>query len=146
MTATPVVLFACVHNAGRSVVAQLLTEHYPAGAVQARSAGSQPGTAVHPAVAAVLAERHLDAAAHRPALLSAADVQHADVVVTMGCGESCPVVPGTRYQDWPVPNPKDQDLETVRRVVDDIDRRVRALLAALLPDRPLPPPARAAGG
>ncbi len=127
----PVVLFACIHNSGRSVAAQVLAEHHAQGAVEVRSAGSQPGDGVNPAVAAVLAERGLTTDGHRPTLLTRDGVEDADVVVTMGCGETCPVFPGKRYEDWPVDDPKGQDLETVRRIVDDVDVRVRALLASL---------------
>ena len=127
----PVVLYACIHNSGRSVAAKVLTQHYARGAVEVRSAGSEPGSEVNPAVAAVLAERGLATDDHVPSLLTAQSVQDSDVVVTMGCGETCPVFPGTRYEDWQVDDPKGQDLETVRRIVDDVDARVRALLADL---------------
>jgi arsenate reductase (thioredoxin) len=127
----PVVLYACIHNSGRSVAAQVLTERYAHGAVTVRSAGSEPGTAVNPVVAQVLAERGLSTVSHTPALLDHELVQGADVVVTMGCGETCPVFPGKRYEDWPVTDPKDQDLSTVRAIVHDIDRRVRGLLTEL---------------
>lgn len=127
----PVVLFACIHNSGRSVAAQVLAEHYAQGAVEVRSAGSEPGDGVHPGVAAVLAERGLSTDGHRPALLTREGVEQADVVVTMGCGETCPVFPGKRYEDWPVEDPKGQDLDAVRRIVDDVDARVRGLLQQL---------------
>jgi arsenate reductase (thioredoxin) len=127
----PVVLYACIHNSGRSVAAQVLTRHHAAGAVDVRSAGSEPGAGVNPVVAAVLAERGLSTADHVPALLDPATVEAADVVITMGCGETCPVLPGKRYEDWPVADPKDRDLDTVRAIVDDIDTRVRTLLADL---------------
>ena len=131
MTDRPVVLYACIHNSGRSVAAQVLTAHYAAGAVEVRSAGSEPGAGVNPAVAAVLAERGLSTAEHRPSLLTPERVQDSDVVVTMGCGETCPVFPGKRYEDWQVEDPKGQDLDVVRRIVDDVDRRVRGLLGEL---------------
>lgn len=122
----PVVLYACIHNSGRSVAALYLTRHlFPQ--LDARSAGSEPGTAVNPGVARVLAERGIDTADHVPALLTSEGVQEADVVVTMGCGETCPVFPGKTYEDWPVEDPKGRDLETVRRIVDDVEDRVRAL-------------------
>jgi arsenate reductase len=129
MTQKPVVLFACVHNSGRSVAARVLTEHYADGAVEARSAGSQPRGSVNPVVAQVLAERGLSTEAETGTQLSTQTVEAADVVITMGCGESCPFVPGKRYEDWPVEDPAGQDLETVRRIVDDVDGRVRQLLA-----------------
>ena len=135
MSDRPTVLYACVHNSGRSVAAKVLTEHHAAGAVDVRSAGSEPGRGVHPAVAQVLAERGLSTADHTPTMLDRDLVDAADVVITMGCGETCPVFPGKRYEDWPVDDPAGQDVETVRRIVDDIDARVRALLAELIPTR-----------
>lgn len=131
MTRRPVVMFACIHNSGRSVAAKVLTQHYAGDAVEVRSAGSEPGSDVNPGVAAVLAERGLSTADHSPSLLTAESVRDTDVVVAMGCGETCPVFPGKRYEDWPVEDPKDRDLQTVRRIVDDVDARVRALLASL---------------
>jgi arsenate reductase len=127
----PLVLYACIHNSGRSVAALVLTEHYAQGAVAVRSAGSEPGNSVNPMVTAALAERGLSTAHHVPTLLDYDLVNGADVVVTMGCGETCPVFPGKRYEDWPVADPKDRDLLTVRAIVDDIDQRVRRLLADL---------------
>jgi arsenate reductase len=127
----PIVLYACIHNSGRSVAAKVLTEHYAAGGVEVRSAGSEPGDGVNPAIAAVLAERGLSTAEHRPSVLTPDSVEGSDVVVTMGCGETCPVFPGTRYEDWQVEDPKGQDLDVVRRIVDDVDRRVRRLLGEL---------------
>ncbi len=127
----PVVMYACIHNSGRSVAAKVLTQHYAGGGVEVRSAGSEPGSAVNPGVAAVLSERGLSTADHAPSLLTRESVEDSDVVITMGCGETCPVFPGKRYEDWQVEDPKDQDVETVRRIVDDVDRRVRDLLADL---------------
>jgi arsenate reductase len=131
VTTRPVVLFACVHNSGRSVAARVLTEHYAGTAVEARSAGSRPKGSVNPVVAQVLAERGLSADAETPTVLDPDAVSAADVVVTMGCGESCPFVPGTRYEDWPVDDPAGGELDAVRRIVDDVDRRVRRLLGDL---------------
>jgi arsenate reductase len=136
VTGKPTVLYACIHNSGRSVAAQVLTRHHGGDAVEVRSAGSEPGAGVNPVVARVLAERGLPVGEHVPTLLDAELVQAADVVITMGCGETCPVFPGKRYEDWPVDDPAGQDLETVRRIVDDVDARVRALLADLIPGRP----------
>jgi len=127
----PTILFACIHNSGRSVAAQLLARHYGGDSVDVRSAGSEPGTTVNPVVADVLAERGLPVADHTPAKLDRELVQQSDVVITMGCGETCPVFPGKRYEDWPVEDPAGQDTETVRRIVDDIDARVRELLASI---------------
>ncbi len=132
----PSVLFSCVHNAGRSVAAAALARHHGGDRVDVRSAGSQPGSEVNPVVAQVLAERGLPVADHTPTRLRHDLVEAADVVVTMSCGETCPYVPGTRYEDWPVEDPKGQDVATVRRIVDDLDARVRALLAELAPRRP----------
>jgi arsenate reductase len=126
---TPVILFACVHNSGRSVAARVLAEHYANGRAHAISAGSEPGDHINPTVVQVLAERGLDAAAETPKLLDYDTVKGADVVITMGCGETCPVAPGKRYEDWVIDDPKDQDLDTVRRIVADIDARVQSLLA-----------------
>ena len=128
MTDSPVLLFACVHNGGRSLAAKLLAEHHGGGRVVVRSAGSEPGTGLNPAVVQVLEERGLSTAGERPTRLTPAGVQEADVVVTMGCGETCPVFPGTRYEDWPLDDPKGQDLDTVRRIVGEVDDRVQDLL------------------
>jgi arsenate reductase len=130
----PSILFACIHNSGRSVAAAALTRHYGGGAVDVRSAGSEPGAGVNPVVARVLAERGLPVTDHTPTRLDPDLVQAADIVVTMGCGETCPVFPGTRYEDWPVDDPAGQDADTVRRIVDDIDARVHRLLGALTDD------------
>ena len=135
MTDRPSVLFACIHNSGRSVAAQVLTRHYAGNTVTVRSAGSEPGTGVNPVVAQVLTERGLPVGDHTPTLLAADLVQDSDVVITMGCGETCPVLPGKRYEDWAVDDPAGQDPDTVRRIVDDIDARVRTLLADLTPTR-----------
>jgi arsenate reductase len=131
MSARPVVLYACLHNAGRSVAAKLLTEHYAGDRIEVRSAGSEPGPAINPVVAQVLAERGLSTAAERPKKLDVGTVQTSDVVITMGCGESCPYSPGKRYEDWVVDDPAGQDIDTVRRIVDDVDARVRRLVAEL---------------
>ncbi len=136
MTPKPSVLFSCVHNAGRSVAAAALLRHHGGDLVDVRSAGSQPGTEVDPVVAQVLAERGLPVGDHTPTTLQDDLVEAADVVVTMGCGETCPHVPGKRYEDWPVDDPEGQDLDTVRRIVDDLDARVSVLLADLVPSRP----------
>jgi arsenate reductase (thioredoxin) len=136
MSDKPVVLFACIHNSGRSVAAQVLTRHYAGDAVEVRSAGSEPGVGANPVVAEVLAERGLPVTDHTPTQLEADLVQAADVMITMGCGETCPVFPGKRYEDWPVDDPAGQDADTVRRIVDDIDARVRGLLAELVPTQP----------
>lgn len=127
----PVILFACVHNGGRSLAAKVLAEHYAQGRVDIRSAGSEPGDSLNPVVVQVLEERGLSTAGEAPTLLTFDGAQQADVIVTMGCGEACPVFPGKRYEDWPLEDPKGQDLETVRRIVAEIDERVRELLAGI---------------
>lgn len=126
-----VILFACVHNGGRSLAAKVLTEHHAAGRVEVCSAGSEPGTDLNPVVVEVLRERGLSAEGESPKLLTPESVEQADVVVTMGCRETCPVFPGTRYEDWPLDDPKGQELPVVRRIVDEIDARVRDLLDRL---------------
>ena len=130
-TRQPVVLYACVHNSGRSVAAKVLTEYYARGRVDVRSAGSEPSGRVNAEVASVLAERGLSTAAEVPTLLDGGLVARADVVVTMGCGETCPVFPGRRYLDWSIDDPAGQPREAVARIIDDIDQRVRALLDEL---------------
>ena len=110
---------------------KVLAEHYAEGRVRAISAGSEPGDHINPTVVQVLTERGLDTAAETPKMLDYDTVRGADVVITMGCGETCPVAPGKRYEDWVIDDPKDQDLETVRRIVADIDARVQTLLAEL---------------
>ncbi len=130
MTA-PVVLFACVHNGGRSLAAKVLAEHLGGERVVVRSAGSEPGASLNPVVVQVLRERGLSTDGEAPSQLTPEGVRGADVVITMGCGETCPVFPGKRYEDWPLEDPKGQDLETVRRIVDEVESRVRHLLADL---------------
>jgi protein-tyrosine-phosphatase len=133
----PSILFACKANAGRSVTGKVLAEHYAGGRADVFSAGSEPGEGVHPEVAAVLADLGLDTAGERPKPFDPDGSYTA--VVTMGCGEACPVYLGARYQDWELDDPKGQDEATVRRIVADIDGRVRSLLGELLPDLDLPP-------
>lgn len=127
----PVILFACIHNGGRSLAAKVLAEHHGGDRVEVRSAGSEPGDALNPAVVQVLHERGLSTDGEAPELLTYDGVQQADVVVTMGCGETCPVFPGKTYEDWPLDDPKGQDLDTVRRIVDQVDQRVQDLLTRL---------------
>ncbi len=136
MTTQPVILYACVHNGGRSVAGKVLTEHYAGERAVVRSAGSEPGDSLNPAVVQVLQERGLSTEGEHPKLLTFDTVQDSDVVVTMGCGETCPVFPGKRYEDWELEDPKGKDLDTVRRIVDDIDVRVRTLLGDLGVDVP----------
>ena len=131
MTDRPVVLFLCVHNAGRSLAAKVLLDHYADGAVDVRSAGSEPAGSLNPAVVAVLTERGLDPSHEFPKPLTDEAARAADVVVTMGCGDACPFYPGTRYLDWELTDPAGQPVEVVRGIVDEIDARVRALLTEL---------------
>lgn len=138
MTSTPTILFACVHNSGRSVAAAKLAQLYGGDRVTVLSAGSEPGTGVNPAVAEVLAERGISTDDHVPTLLDYDLVEKCDVVITMGCGETCPVFPGKRYEDWQLEDPKGQEIAKVRGIVDDIDARVRTLLTELTPDVQLP--------
>lgn len=134
----PSVLFACVHNSGRSVASSALARHYAGDAVEVRDAGSEPSGEVNPTIAQVLAEVGLPVTDHTPTQLSYDLVDAADVVITLGCGESCPAAVGTRIEDWPVDDPKGQDPATVRRIVADLDTRVRKLLAELAPGLQLP--------
>ena len=134
-TDRPEVLFVCVHNAGRSQMAAALLEHHAAGRVAVRSAGSAPAAEVNPAVVAAMAELGIDISAERPKGLTEHAVREADVVITMGCGDACPVVPGRRYLDWELPDPSGLPLERVRPIRDEIDRRVRALLDELVEGR-----------
>lgn len=134
MTARPEVLFVCVHNAGRSQMAAALLDHHAAGRVVVRSAGSAPADTINPAVADVMAERGLDLSKEFPKPLTTEAVQASDVVITMGCGDACPIFPGKRYLDWELEDPAGKDPATVRRIRDDIDTRVRHLLSELLPD------------
>ena len=131
MTATPQVLFVCVHNAGRSQMAAALLGHYAAGRIEVRSAGSAPADAINPAVREALAEVGIDISAERPKLLTADAVEASDVVITMGCGDACPIFPGKRYLDWQLTDPAGKGVEAVRPIRDEIDARVRGLLDEL---------------
>jgi arsenate reductase (thioredoxin) len=124
----PEVLFVCVHNAGRSQMAAALLAHHAAGAVRVRSAGSAPADAVNPAVRQVMGEVGIDLSHEVPTKLTTGDVDAADVVITMGCGDACPVFPGKRYLDWELTDPAGKGVDEVRPVRDEIDRRVRGLL------------------
>jgi arsenate reductase len=129
--ARPLVLFVCVHNAGRSQMAAALMEQHGGGRVDARSAGSEPANAINPAVFEAMSEVGIDLAGRVPRLLSGDDVRAADVVVTMGCGDACPFYAGKRYLDWELTDPAGKSLEEVRPIRDDIQARVTALLAEL---------------
>lgn len=125
----PEVLFLCVHNAGRSQMAAALLTRYGGDRVVVHSAGSVPGDTVNPAVVEAMAEVGIDLGAERPKKLTDQMALDADVIVTMGCGDACPVYPGKRYVDWEIPDPAGKPVEDVRRIRDDLDARVRALVA-----------------
>ena len=131
-TAPPEVLFVCVHNAGRSQMAAGLTALRSEGRIRVRSAGSDPAATINPAVVEAMGEVGVDMSEEFPKPLTDEVVRAADVVITMGCGDACPIYPGKRYEDWVLDDPAEQDLETVRRIRDEIDDRVRALVADLL--------------
>jgi protein-tyrosine-phosphatase len=133
MTNKPVVLFLCIHNAGRSLAARVLLDHYAEGRIDVESAGSEPGDKLNPSVVAILAERGLDPAQEFPKPLTDETARLADVIVTMGCGDTCPVYPGKRYVDWALEDPAGKSVDQVRPIMDEIDRRVRDLLAELVP-------------
>ena len=131
MNSPPEVLFVCIHNAGRSQMAAALLDHQAAGKVRVTSAGSQPASQLNPAVVAAMAEIGLDISREYPKPLTAGQVQAADVVITMGCGDTCPVYPGKRYLDWDLPDPAGLPLEEIRPIRDEIGRRVRQLFTEL---------------
>ncbi|CAM04387.1 arsenate reductase [Saccharopolyspora erythraea NRRL 2338] len=133
MSHTPEVLFVCVHNAGRSQMAAALLQHHARGEIAVRSAGSAPAETVNPAVLTAMGELGLDLTAEIPKKLTTDAVEAADVVITMGCGDACPVFPGKRYLDWEFTDPAGKSVDEVRAIRDDIDRRVRDLLAELVP-------------
>ncbi|MGM9438820.1 arsenate reductase ArsC [Streptomyces murinus] len=128
---TPSVLFVCVHNAGRSQMAAAFLTHLAGDHVQVRSAGSAPADTVNPAVVAAMAESGIDISSEIPKVLTVEAVQSSDVVITMGCGDTCPVFPGKRYLDWQLPDPAGQGVEAVRPIRDEIERRVRDLLTEI---------------
>ena len=131
MNDRPTVLFVCVHNAGRSQMAAALLSKYAAGRIDVRSAGSAPADTINPAVVEAMRALDVDLAAERPKLLTTEAVETSDVVITMGCGDACPIFPGKRYLDWQLDDPAGQGVDAVRPIRDDIDRRVRDLLAEL---------------
>jgi arsenate reductase len=125
------VLFVCLHNAGRSQMSRALFDRAAAGRHQARSAGTTPGDAVHPEVVEAMREVGIDVSGNRPQRLSEEDARWADVVVTMGCGDECPYIPGRRYLDWELEDPKGRPIEEVRATRDEIERRVGGLVREL---------------
>jgi arsenate reductase len=138
VTSRPEILFLCVHNAGRSQMAAGFARTLGAGQVLVHSAGSTPGERLNPAVVAAMAEVGIDIADESPKKLTDEMGRSADVVVTMGCGDACPMYPGTRYVDWQLDDPKGKDLEVVRRIRDEIRERVTSLLAELAGGRSEP--------
>jgi arsenate reductase len=130
-TAIPQVLFVCVHNAGRSQMAAALLDHHAHGRVDVRSAGSAPADTINPAVREVMAEIGIDLAGAQPELLTSDAVEASDVVITMGCGDTCPIFPGKRYLDWQLPDPAGKSIDEVRPIRDEIEIRVQTLIASL---------------
>ncbi|MEV4393382.1 arsenate reductase ArsC [Nonomuraea sp. NPDC049607] len=133
MTGKPSVLFVCVHNAGRSQMAAGWLTHLAGDRVEVRSAGSAPADQVAPVAAEAMAEVGIDITTARPKVLSVDAVQASDVVITMGCGDACPIFPGKRYEDWQLDDPAGQGIDAVRAIRDDIRLRVEKLLSELLP-------------
>ncbi len=135
MSHQPSVLFVCVHNAGRSQMAAGWLRSLAGDAVEVRSAGSVPGDQVNPAAVEAMAEVGIDISEQRPKVLTTDAVESSDVVITMGCGDSCPIFPGKRYLDWQLEDPAGKGVESVRPIRDEIEGRVRALVAELVPTR-----------
>lgn len=127
----PSVLFVCVHNAGRSQMAAGYVRALSGGAVEVRSAGSAPASSINPEVVAAMAEEGIDISAELPKILTTDSVEVSDVVITMGCGDVCPVYPGKRYEDWSLDDPAGQGVEAIRPIRDEIKARVQVLLAEL---------------
>lgn len=136
MTDTPIVLFVCVHNAGRSQMAAGFMRALSGGSVEVRSGGSEPGNQINPMAIAVMAEEGIDISQAVPQLMTTEQVRDSDVVITMGCGDSCPVFPGKRYEDWELTDPAGLSLDEVRPIRDEIKRRVGALLEEISATRP----------
>ncbi|GEK79329.1 arsenate reductase ArsC [Agrococcus baldri] len=133
MSENPTVLFVCVHNAGRSQMAAGFATSLSNGAVEVLSAGSAPKDQINPVAIEAMAEVGIDIAGNTPKVLTVDAVRESDAVITMGCGDACPIFPGKRYEDWELEDPAGKDIETVRRVRDDIRGRVERLLAELVP-------------
>lgn len=132
MTAKPSVLFVCVHNAGRSQMAQGWLRHLARARIEVRSAGSEPAERINPSAIAVMAEVGIDITAEQPKILTVGAVREADAVITMGCGDTCPIFPGKRYEDWDLPDPAGRSVEDVRPIRDEIRVRVQTLVDELL--------------
>jgi len=132
----PSVLFVCVHNAGRSQMAAAFLSTLGEGRIEVRSAGSAPADKVNPAAVEAMAELGIDMSAEIPKILTTAAVKESDVVITMGCGDTCPIFPGKRYEDWELDDPAGQGIEAVRPIRDEIRARVETLIASLVPAAP----------
>lgn len=132
-TKNPSVLFVCVHNAGRSQMAAAYLTTLSNGAIEVRSAGSQPAVSVNPAAVAAMAEDGIDMSTEIPKILTTDAVRESDVVITMGCGDTCPIFPGKRYEDWELEDPAGQGVDAVRPIRDDIKARIQSLITELLP-------------
>ncbi len=135
MTTTdkPVVLFVCIHNAGRSQMAAGYMRELSGGAVEVRSGGSEPGDQINPIAVQAMAEEGIDISQAVPQLMTTEQVRESDVVITMGCGDVCPIFPGKRYEDWELVDPKGKSIDEVRPIRDDIKQRIQALLSEILP-------------
>ena len=133
MSQKPAVLFVCVHNAGRSQMAAGYLTALAAGRLEVRSAGSMPGNQINPVAIQAMAEEGIDLSTQTPKILTTESVRASDVVITMGCGDACPIFPGKRYEDWELEDPAGKGIDTVRRVRDDIKARVQTLIGELLP-------------
>ena len=131
MSAQPTVLFVCVHNAGRSQMAAGFLQQLAQGRVEVLSAGSEPKDQINPIAIQAMAEEGIDIAGNVPKILTTEAVKHSDVVITMGCGDTCPIFPGKRYEDWELEDPAGKDIVVVRRVRDEIKARVESLLAEI---------------
>jgi len=133
MTTKPTVLFVCIHNAGRSQMAAGYMNALSGGAVEVRSGGSEPGNEINPIAIQAMAEEGIDISQGVPQLMTTEQVRDSDVVITMGCGDVCPIFPGKRYEDWELVDPKGKSIDEVRPIRDDIKKRIQALLAEILP-------------
>jgi len=133
MTDKPSVLFVCIHNAGRSQMASAYLTHLAGDRVEVRSAGSAPAESVNPAAVAAMLEEGIDMSAETPKILTDGAVRASDVVITMGCGDTCPIYPGTRYEDWVLADPAGQGVESVRPIRDEIRRRIEELISEIAP-------------
>ncbi|MBS3181130.1 arsenate reductase ArsC [Leucobacter manosquensis] len=131
--AKPSVLFVCVHNAGRSQMAAAFLDHLARGRIEVRSAGSAPADSINPAAVAAMSEVGVDMSTATPKVLTPEAVQESDVVITMGCGDACPIFPGKRYEDWQLDDPAGRGIEAVRPIRDEIRARIETLVAELLP-------------